>query len=207
MNRKKRDILKPTRILFLIVLLAANTFAWFIYATKVDNHISVHVKAWNVVFEAGENQVTNNINLTVDDLYPGMEDYSYEIKAYNRGEVSATLSYKILSARILNEEYITVDGRAELNQQAQAGDLTSQQLENKLLNDYPFSIAMAISNTYMQLGNGEESFTFDVTWPYESQNDELDTTWGINAAEYKEDNPQSSSISIQVKLIITQNAS
>ncbi len=207
MNRKKRDILKPTRILFLIVLLAANTFAWFIYATKVDNHISVHVKAWNVVFEAGENQVTNNINLTVDDLYPGMEDYSYEIKAYNRGEVSATLSYKILSARILNDEYITVDGRAELNQQAQAGDLTSQQLENKLLNDYPFSIAMAISNTYMQLGNGEESFTFDVTWPYESQNDELDTTWGINAAEYKEDHPQSSSISIQVKLIITQNAS
>lgn len=207
MNKKKRDILKPSRILFLIVLLAANTFAWFIYATKVDNHISVHVKSWNVVFEAGDNQVTNNINLTVDDLYPGMEDYSYEIKAYNRSEVSATLSYKILSARILNQEFITVDGRAELNQQPQEGDLTSQQLKSKLLNDYPFSIDINISDTYMELGSGEEDFSFDVTWPYESQNDELDTTWGINAAAYKEAHPNNSSISIQVKIIITQNAS
>ena len=51
---KKRVKVSPHRIVFLIILLAGNTFAWFIYSTKVDSNISVHVKAWDVVFQAGD---------------------------------------------------------------------------------------------------------------------------------------------------------
>ena len=75
---KKKALLKSSRLLFIIFLLLSNTFAWFIYATKVDNNISVHVKAWNVVFEAGDTQITNTINLNIDSV-----EFEYQINYYN----------------------------------------------------------------------------------------------------------------------------
>lgn len=204
-KHKKNNILKPSRLIFLIVLLASNTFAWFIYATKIDNSIEVHVKAWNVVFEAGDSTVSNIVNLTVDDLYPGMQDYEYQIKAYNRSEVPATLSYQLLEARVFDTEYITVEGRIPRNEEALETDLTSVELMNKLANDYPFSITISISSNTIALGNGEETYTLNVVWPYESGNDELDTSYGINAASYRTAHPTSSCIALKIKIIITQN--
>lgn len=199
-----KKIITPSRLIILILLFAGNTFAWFIYATKIDNSISVHVKAWNVVFEAGDNTVTDTVNLNVDNIYPGMEDYEYEIKAYNRSEVNASLSYKILEARIFDNLYITADGRAERNEEVLPGDFTSDLLESRLLNDYPFKISIDISNNFIDPETGEEKYTFKVVWPYESNNDALDTEWGINAATYKKNNPSNSSIALKIKIIITQ---
>lgn len=204
---KIKKLIKPSRLIFLILLLASNTLAWFIYATKVDNNVSVHVKAWNIVLEAGDTAITNTINLDIDSIYPGMEDYEYQIVAHNRSEVSANLSYQILEARILNETYISVEGREALGEPAVATDLTSAQLGDKLLNDYPFSISIDMSDDYMELEEGEETYTISVIWPYENNQDELDTQWGINAATYKESNPTNSSIALKVKILITQSTS
>ena len=206
-KKKKGFLIGTSKLIFLIVLIASNTFAWFIYATKIDSNVSVHVRAWNVMFEAGDNIVTDVINLTVDSIYPGMDDYEYEIKAYNRSDVSASLSYQILSARILDQEYISVEGRSALGEEPVATDLTSLQLENKLRNDYPFSISIGISNEVIDLGDGEESYTLSVIWPYENNHDDIDTLWGINSYQYKESNPTQPSITLKVKVIITQNAS
>lgn len=203
---KKKSIIKPTRLIFLILLLASNTLAWFIYATKVDNNISVHVKAWDIVLEAGDTAVSNIINLDIESIYPGMEDYEYQITAYNKSEVSADMSYEILEARILNQTYVTVEGREALGQTAEATDLTSAQLENKLANDYPFSITVDLSANFMELEDGEETYTIGVVWPYENNHDDVDTEWGIAAATYKESNPTNSSIAIKVKISITQSA-
>lgn len=204
-KKKKGFLIGTSKLIFLIVLIASNTFAWFIYATKIDSNVSVHVRAWNVMFEAGDNIVTDVINLTVDSIYPGMDDYEYEIKAYNRSDVSASLSYQILSARILDQEYISVEGRSALGEEPVAADLTSLQLENKLRNDYPFSISIGISNEVIDLGDGEESYTLSVIWPYENNHDDIDTLWGINSYQYKESNPTQPSITLKVKIIITQN--
>lgn len=206
MNNKKKDrILKYSRLIFIIVLLASNTFAWFIYATKIDNRVQVHVKAWNVVFEAGDTAIENTVNVSVENVYPGMEDYEYQIKAYNRSEVSASMSYQLLEARILNDEYITVEGRTSRGESAVATDLTSQELMNRLTNNYPFSITIATSSGTIDSEDGEETYTLSLVWPYESGNDELDTQWGINAAAYKEAHPTDSSIALKLKVIITQN--
>ena len=206
MSKKNKKIkLKPSRIIFLIVLIASNTLAWFIYATKIDSNVSVHVKGWNVVFEASENEVTDVVNITVDDLYPGMSNYSYDISAYNNSEVSATITYKILEARILSTTYVTQEGRANNGEPVQAGDLTSSALEYKLSHEYPFTISLSLSGTTLDEEVGKEDFTLSVVWPYESNNDALDTTWGINAYNYKESYPNNPSLTLKVKLIITQD--
>ena len=206
-KKKRRHILKPSRLIFLIVLLAANTFAWFIYATRINTDVSVHVRAWNIIFESGDNQIANEVDINVNSVYPGMEDYDYEIKAYNRSEVNATLTYQILSARILDQEYTSVEQKNDLGLPVLEDDLTSAQLETKLANDYPFSITIATSSETIQLGSGVETYTLSVTWPYENDNDEADTLWGINAYQYKESNPGNPSIALKIRIIITQNAS
>lgn len=199
--------IKPTRLVILLFFIISNSFAWFIYATKVDNDVTVHVRSWNVVFEAGENQVTNNVSLNVDNIYPGMTDYLYEINAYNRSEVAATLSYKVLEANIFGTQYITTDGRADRGEAPVSTDLTSAQLESKLANDYPFSIFLDVSDTYIGQTNGIETYSFNVVWPYEQNDDETDTYWGMQAAYFKENNPSSPCITLKVKVIITQNLS
>lgn len=205
-KKKKKIRIKLSRIIFLIVLVAANTFAWFIYATKVDSNISVHVRAWNVVFQAGDNEVVNTININVGDIYPGMSDYSYEIEAYNYSEVSAELHYSILEARILNNRYVTAEGRAEYSEQVESTDLTSQELEEQLLEDYPFTISFTTSSDTLSMGNGYETCTLSIVWPYENNQDELDTYWGVQANNYKESYPSNSSIAIKIKIIITQSS-
>lgn len=207
LSKKKRKSIKLSRLIFLIVLLASNTFAWFIYATKVDSNVSVHVRAWNVVFEVGDNEVANTINLTVDSIYPGMDDYEYEIKAYNKSEVNAKLSYQVLEANILGTEYKSKEYKETLGETVNEDDLTSLELEQKLLNDYPFSISISTSSDVIELENGVETYTLSVIWPFESNHDDIDTLWGSNAYQYKESNPSSPSITLKVKITITQSSS
>lgn len=198
---------KPIRIIFLIVLLAGNTFAWFIYTTKVDSSISVHVKSWNVIFRAGEDEITSEVSINVGNVFPGMEEYNNEVTAYNKSDLPATLSYRLLEANILGEEYITPEGRSEREEEAEEGDLTSSELVNKLATEYPFKILFTVSNPIVSANNGEEKYNFRVVWPFDQSDDELDTYWGIKAAEYKNSNPSEPSITLKVKLIITQNPS
>ncbi len=198
---------KISRIIFLIVLLAANTFAWFIYTSRIDGTITVHVKAWDVVFESNETEIASNVEIDISDLYPGMEDYTHSITAYNKSEVSASLSFKLLEARILDVTYVTVEGRAERGEEPDDDDLTAAQLISKLANDYPFAITFSISSALISAEDGASSYTINAEWPYENDNDALDTQWGIAAAEFKEDYPTTSSINLLIKLTITQNAS
>ena len=206
-KRKSKAVLRPSRLIFLIVLVASNTFAWFIYATKIDTNISVHVRSWNVVFEAGENTVTDIVDLDVDDIYPGMDNYNYSITAYNRSELSATFSYVILEARILDTRYVTTEGRAEYHEEVLSEDLTSAALQSKLASDYPFAISLAISGSTIAKENGTQDFSIGVVWPYESNDDVTDTYWGTSAYDYKQSYPSNPSIAITLRIIITQASS
>lgn len=203
-TNKKFIILRLVFILFLVV---GNTFAWFIYTTKVDNKIDVHVRAWNVLFQAGEQAVEDYVNLDVDSIYPGMEDYVYSLQARNQGDVDATLSYEVLEARIFDDTYITVEGRESRKEETQEGDMTSAELLNKLANDYPFTITVGISSTNISSHDGIATYNFNVVWPFETGDDEEDTRWGIIASNYKKSHPDLSSITLRIKVIITQNNS
>lgn len=200
---KKKSVI--IRIILFTVLIASNTFAWFIYITRVDNNVSVHVKSWDVTFQSGDHEISNTVELNVDSLYPGMEDYVYEISAYNKSEVSATLSYQILEANILGTEYVTEEGRIEKGEDVLPTDLTSLELEDMFKNDFPFSMSINLSNQTILETNGNELFSINITWPYESNNDQEDTKWGIDAANYKKQYPSRSSITMKIKVEVTQN--
>ena len=59
---KRKKIIKKVKfktLFLLMITLASNSFAWFIYTTKVSSNISAKVREWNVSFDVnGENVET-----------------------------------------------------------------------------------------------------------------------------------------------------
>ncbi len=201
-----KKVLKPKQIILLIVLFAGNTYAWFIYSRQVTNSVDVHVRAWNILLEAGETSITSYFDVDIPNVFPGMENFSSSLTAYNRSDVAADLTYSILEARIFNDEYISVEGRALNGEDPVEGDMTSAELETFLSTSYPFTMTFEVTTTQLDPEYGEAVYTVSVEWPYESGDDAADTQYGIEAYGFKEANPSLSCIKLKIIINISQSA-
>ena len=193
-GKKKKKIRRKVRLrtlFFLALTLASNSFAWFIYSTKVSNSITAKVRSWNVDFEVGDSDAEEYVEINIDSLYPGMETFNRTIKASNKGETDAQISYEVVEASILGDNLLGTDK-------------TSDEILNSLRNDYPFSINLRTSNNIVHAGGGVETISFTVTWPYDSGQDAEDTRWGTLAYDYHNANPDKSSISLLIKITAVQ---
>ena len=192
MNKKK--ILKRVKlrtILFLAIAISCNSFAWFVYNTKVSNTITTSVKAWRVAFENKDSDAIQYMEFDIKSIYPGMEEYTNYITVTNEGETEAAIAYELEEIRILNKLYTN----AEYSQ---------EELINMIENDYPFKIQFSVSTDVLNAYNGNGTFNVKVIWPFESGNDELDTLWGNNSYEFKQNYPDKSGIHIRLKLTVSQ---
>ena len=202
-----KKTIKPKNLIILIIILSANTFAWFVYVKEVHTDINVKVRAWNVVLTNSETEVVNNVNVDITSAYPGMEDFTNETKVYNQGESKADFIYTILTLNIFGNEIVTKEKVIADGGTPTAENPSSDELQNDLLEGtkYPFKIEFIVPNSVLEPLNGETAFNIKMTWAYESGNDELDTKWGANAYEYKKNNPDSPGLKITVRLKVTQS--
>lgn len=186
--------IKLKNLVILLLLLVFNTYAWFIYASKVSMRITASVSSWNVEFVSDAGETVTNIDVDVERIYPGMETFEKKVEVHNKGETAATLSYEIKSLKIMDDLYETTGDSG----------LTSDDIENKIEQEYPFKILIEKDDAGLAVENGIGSFTIKVEWPYESGDDELDTTWGNKAYEYYSLNPGEKSIEMKLELVATQ---
>lgn len=191
--------IKIRNIIVLIILLAFNAYAWFIYTTKVSMDLTAQVSAWDIEFISDQGGVTSNVEVVVERVYPGMETFERVIQVNNKGNVSASLRYEIRSAKILDEYYEAGQINPTTSQ-----EYTSTDIENILTNNYPFEISIDIDETNFGTVDGIGYYTITVEWDYESGNDTLDTFWGNKAYDFYEDNPGEDGININIMLIATQ---
>lgn len=180
-------------IIALIVLLSFNSYAWFIYASKVSTGMSAHVSSWNVTFKAGNEVVTTQVVFDINDLYPGMPTQTKTLTAYNYGEMRAILSYKINSIRILNTTYTPGNGT------------TQEQILTSISNTWPFVLTFTIDNTNLNQTNGSADFVISFSWPFESGNDARDTQVGEMAYTYNQNNPSIPDVHIELEVQAVQN--
>lgn len=190
-RRFKKRVSAKT-LLILIVTLSVNSFAWFIYANKVQSGVEATVKAWNITFELDSGQITEYVTIDVDELYPG-KSFSKDITIYNRGDTDADLSYEISS--------ITLFGVTTSYTEAQNANPSS--LLSTIQSNYPFTFTPSFSNSVLA-ANSDEVFNVSINWPYESGNDARDTRWGEQAYDYASSNPNLPSMKIELKIIATQ---
>ena len=193
MATKKKKLFKKVRLktIFLLALtLASNSFAWFIYSTEVSSSISTRVREWKVTFDVDGQRVEKEITINIDSLYPGMPTHTEIFTASNTGESKAIFVYEVKEANILGANLLnTITGN----------DKVLEYLETA----YPFKVKLSSSNNSIEV-NGQEQITIEVSWPYESGNDELDTYWGNKAYDFHKANPDSPSILLVIKISASQ---
>ena len=192
-KKRKRKILGRVKLrtLFLLVItIDSNSFAWFIYTTKVSSSITAKVREWNVTFDINGAVVEKIIEMNVDSLYPGMPTYSQTLTASNSGGAKAEITYEIVKADVLGTDLMALG-------------YDNNHLFNYLANNYPFSITLTVSNPIINL-HSEENITISVSWPYESGDDETDTYWGTEAHAFHTANPDTPSISLIIKITAYQ---
>ena len=125
MEEKKKKItfnkyLTLKALIILVVLLAFNSYAWFVFATKVSGGLTASVVAWDITFQVGDSETITNIEIDVSKIYPGMETYIKQISAKNSGESEATLAYEYKSLTLLGETFTVGE------------NITQEELENKI---------------------------------------------------------------------------
>ena len=112
MDKSKRKKLfkkvKLRTIFLLAITLASNSFAWFVYTTKVSSNISAKVREWNVTFDVNGQTVEKTIEINIDSLYPGMDTYTQTLTASNSGEARAQITYEVITAKVLGDDLMTL---------------------------------------------------------------------------------------------------
>jgi len=184
--------IKLRHLIILLFLLMFNTYAWFIYTTKVNTTIDAHVSSWNVEFISKEGGVESNLLVSVDKIYPGMTPFEYDVNVKNEGEMKAKLDYEIRTIRIMDDNYIVSD------------TLSSQDIENQIKQKYPFKINIISNDSKMDPNGGTGNFKIIVSWDYESGDDSKDTEYGNKAYQFYKDNPDEKSIEMNLILKAVQ---
>lgn len=172
MNRRRRVYVKLNllSLFFIAVSLTSITLAWFAYSGIASVDTEIDVKAWYIEFQKDNTAVTNNIVISLSDIYPGMDTVSEKVDINNMGDSDAEISYKIESARILDEDLVGLDHLA---------------LEDKLSHDYPFHLNINLSNNYATAKDGHSQIEVSVSWPLDFDNDEVDSEWGNKAFAFQ----------------------
>jgi len=152
--QKKRRKIKFTSLLFAMLTLGVNIFAWFVYVTNANLSIDATVASWDVSFLEDGVQ-TNSIVVDVTDMYPGMLTFKKNIVVTNKGEVSADFDYHLKSFTLLGDTYpISLDD----------SDSVIQDFSSK----YPFLVKFSADKSVL---NVNDSLNFDITvdWAYENK--------------------------------------
>ena len=161
-------------LFFIAVSFISVTLAWFAYSGIASVGTEIGVKAWNIEFQNGDKPVSNDIVISLSEIYPGMNAIDEQVKIKNSGDSDAQLKYSISSVRILDNQF-TIDDNTD-----------KKEIEDKLAHDYPFHINISLSNNYVLSGGDESMFDVSVSWPLDSGSDATDSTWGNDAYNFQD---------------------
>ena len=73
MKERLRNIFKVIKriryfLIFAILLLSVNAYAWFVFVTRVDTNITAKVRSWNVMFQVHDNNIANERETEINSI-------------------------------------------------------------------------------------------------------------------------------------------
>ena len=172
--RHKHLKLNILSLFFIAVSLLSITLAWFAYSGFANTATEMDVKAWYIEFKKDNKAISNEIVLSLNDVYPGMEQVVEKVNINNLGDTDAKISYSIDSARILDEELKTEDK-------------STLQVEDELSHNFPFHVNISLNKKFVKSNDDTSEFDVSVSWPLDSENNSLDSKWGSSAYEFQKE--------------------
>lgn len=167
---KKLLNLNLTSVFFIVVSFISVTLAWFAYSGLATTTTEIGVKSWFIELEKDGQTVSNDVVISLPEIYPGMNPITEEINIKNLGDADASVKYAIASARILDDpkDNYVIDGTS----------VTTSQVEDILSHNYPFHLNISLSKKYVLAKGSDSKFTVSVSWPLDSDNNQFDSDWG-----------------------------
>lgn len=162
-------------LFFISVSFISITLAWFAYSGLSKVSTEIDVKSWFIEFQKDNQTVSNDIVISLSEIYPGMETVNEVVKINNLGDSNAQISYSIVTARILgdsSDDYVV------------GGNTTSDYVIDRLSQEYPFNININLSKNYVLSKGSESVFNVSISWPLDSGDDNLDSVWGNKAYQF-----------------------
>ncbi len=164
-------------LFFIVASFISATLAWFAYSGLSTVSTEVGVKAWYIELEKNGEEVSNDIVISLPQIYPGMDTVNEKVNIKNLGDADAQVKYSIVSARIL--------GDASDNYIVDSEENISEKIEDILSHDYPFHVNINLSKQYVLSKGEESSFEVSVSWPLDSDTNALDSLWGTKAYQFQ----------------------
>lgn len=184
-------------IAFFAVSIISITLAWFAYTNTVSSNMNINLKSWDVKVKKNNTELNNTFSININDLYPGMNDFSDTYTIHNNGDLDAKITYNITYFRIFDTEITTTNG------------ISFAQLSR----DYPFDLELSHQSRFLKAGSSS-SFTVSCTWPFNSGNDSLDTQYGQLAYDFYQNEQQlhaqnssyimRSGLELKIEIVISQ---
>lgn len=207
-KRLQSDI-KAKSIIFVILTLLVNTYAWFIYSSMVSTSLQMHIKGWNFSITNLEDE---EFIFQVEEVYPGMETSEKIMKAENKGETGSSVRCEFSSIRVFNNTVSVGDPILDASGNQTGATHTSDTLY-QLLKSYPFKTSIYfgadeyVGTPIVIPQNSNLDIKFSIGWDYEIAGDEaaiaaqdaIDTQWGEDAYEFK-NTPGNNEYCVEVKL-------
>lgn len=197
MKDKKISIL----LLIVILLLIANTFAWFIFNENVSLSLETKVESWDLEFTYNEQEIEEAVDFEIESIYPGMPDESKTVVIKNNGEIAAEFAYKIRSIELLGEKMVV-------------GENCSEEEIEEYVNNLPFEIKIEQEKDLIEKNGDSTEFKITFTWPFEDANDsntitekdKKDTKLGQKSYEYNNspENLDGYNFKMKIELIAKQ---
>ncbi len=174
-DRIKRKMMgvNLSSVAFFAVSMIAITLAWFAYTNTISSNFNVNLKSWNIKITKNNTEISNSFTIDLDEVYPGMTDFSETYSIKNEGDLNAKIDYNITYFRVFNDEITLND------------DITFYEITR----DYPFKLSFEESSRYLPSG-ATRNFTVSCTWPLDSGNDQLDTQYGELAFAFQQQEQQ-----------------
>lgn len=180
-------------LFFIVVSFISVTLAWFAYSGLSNVATEIGVKAWYIELEKDGETVSNDIVISLPEVYPGMDIVNEIVNIKNLGDSDAQVKYSIASARILDnaEDNYVVDGVTT----------NSEYVEDLLSHEYPFHINVNLTKGYVLSKGTESSFEVSISWPLDSGSDNEDSLWGTEAYKFQknEENIKNGDANYQIR--------
>lgn len=165
-------------LVFIVVSFISVTLAWFAYSGLADVKTEIGVKAWYIELQKDGQAISNDIVISLSEIYPGMETSHELVNIKNLGDSDAKVNYSIVSARILDD--------AKDNYKVDGETVKSDYVEDLLSHNYPFHININLSKNYILSKGTDSSFEVSVSWPLDSDDNAFDSLWGTGAYKFQQ---------------------
>lgn len=146
-------------LVFSAIFMIGGTFAWFNFFSDVNNTMTGHVVGWNISFE-GDETIDSEYTITIDKIFPGMDNFSSPIVITNSGEAKAEISYRVKSIEVFGVSTSIGDTVNDVV-------LDDAKFIQYIEDTYPFKFSYSIDNPVIDSGESA-NFTAGMTWAYET---------------------------------------